>query len=348
MGKLPGINVRLQSNDSPHVVILGAGASLAALPRGDRHGRRLPVMSNFVETLGLESLVARAGFRHDANFELIYDALYASPEHAGLRMELEDVVRAYFSAIQIPHQVTLYDEMLLSLREKDIIATFNWDPLLLQAYQRVADLGSVPRIVFLHGNVAVGYCEKDRVKGALANRCGVCHKPFAPSPLLFPIRDKRYRDHPFLAQEWLELEWHLENAYILTVFGYSAPKSDVAARAILLDAWQRNETRELAEIELVDIQSRGALKRSWSDFFVRQHFGISRRFGRTLLMRHPRRSCEAFAWATLQMDPWPPHKLPRFRKLEALREAMRPLLAEEKALRDDGQPLSRNTALARN
>jgi hypothetical protein len=30
----------------PHVVILGAGASVAAFPGGDRYGRLLPVMDN--------------------------------------------------------------------------------------------------------------------------------------------------------------------------------------------------------------------------------------------------------------------------------------------------------------
>jgi hypothetical protein len=35
--------------------------------------------------------------------------------------------------MEIPDHVTLYDELLLTLRSKDLIATFNWDPLLLQA-----------------------------------------------------------------------------------------------------------------------------------------------------------------------------------------------------------------------
>jgi hypothetical protein len=32
----------------PHVVLLGAGASLAALPNGDKRGRKPPLMTNFV------------------------------------------------------------------------------------------------------------------------------------------------------------------------------------------------------------------------------------------------------------------------------------------------------------
>lgn len=41
-----------------HVVILGAGASYAAFPGGDKHGRKLPLMNNLIETLGLQDLIA--------------------------------------------------------------------------------------------------------------------------------------------------------------------------------------------------------------------------------------------------------------------------------------------------
>ncbi len=37
----------------PHVVILGAGASLAAFPNGDANGISLPLMYNFIKKLGL-------------------------------------------------------------------------------------------------------------------------------------------------------------------------------------------------------------------------------------------------------------------------------------------------------
>ncbi len=37
----------------PHVVVLGAGASLAAVPKGDKRGIKPPLMANFVSTLGL-------------------------------------------------------------------------------------------------------------------------------------------------------------------------------------------------------------------------------------------------------------------------------------------------------
>jgi hypothetical protein len=40
--------------EKPHVVILGASASYGAFPHGTKHGRKLPLMNNLVETLGLQ------------------------------------------------------------------------------------------------------------------------------------------------------------------------------------------------------------------------------------------------------------------------------------------------------
>lgn len=51
----------------PHVVILGAGASYAAFPNGDKNGKKLPLMNNFVETLGIEELIERAKIKTTSN-----------------------------------------------------------------------------------------------------------------------------------------------------------------------------------------------------------------------------------------------------------------------------------------
>ena len=63
--------------ERPHVVILGAGASYATLPSGDKNGTRLPLMNNFVDVLGLDDLLAKTGIDYkNRNFEEIYDQLY--------------------------------------------------------------------------------------------------------------------------------------------------------------------------------------------------------------------------------------------------------------------------------
>jgi hypothetical protein len=349
MPTLPALDTSLNVNNSPHVVILGAGASVAAFPKGDRNGLRLPVMKNFAEVLGLQPLLDEAGFvQGQENFEDLYDDLSRNPSMDDFRNKLEIRIHEYFSAMQLPDQVTLYDELVLTLRSKDIIATFNWDPLLLQAWKRNAHVGDLPNIVFLHGNVAVGYCESDRVKGNIGRKCLTCERLLTPSPLLYPIKDKNYRDNPFLSSEWALLEAHLEHAFLLTVFGYSAPVSDVNARDLLKKAWDSNTTRELAEVEIVDIRPRRELINSWKDFFVRSHFAIHRYVSRSLAYRHPRRSCDAFAGAILQNDPWSVHRLTRrYKSLTSLQVAVAPLVTEEIMLQETNRPFSKGCPLGR-
>jgi hypothetical protein len=56
-----------------HVVILGAGASLAAFPNGDRNGQTLPVIKNLVDVVGLAELLSSNGMNPPYDdFEGIY------------------------------------------------------------------------------------------------------------------------------------------------------------------------------------------------------------------------------------------------------------------------------------
>src|SRR5688572_15008504 len=132
MPTLPMLDLSVNANYSPHVMILGAGASVAACPRGDKHGRSLPVMATLIKTLNLAPLLrkAKVSFNTNTNFEVIYHELASNSKYTDLRIEIEQRVRAYFASLELPDHVTLYDQMLLSLRAKDMIATFNWDPFL--------------------------------------------------------------------------------------------------------------------------------------------------------------------------------------------------------------------------
>jgi hypothetical protein len=326
----PDIRVRQHAIESPHVVILGAGASVAACPRGDRWGRRLPVMANLIDVVGLRPLVSQvAAPGTDVNFEDVYSTIAADPKLANLRTTLERRIVDYFDAIEIPLEVTLYDELILSLRRRDLIATFNWDPLLIQAYRRNAHLRELPKIVFLHGNVAVGICKDDREEGYLGSPCSRCGSEYQRAPLLYPINDKRYREDPFIANEWTILESTLRKAFMVTIFGYSAPVSDVNARELLQMAWDRNESRELAEIEIVDIRPARAVHKNWATFITRDHYVTARRLSATWMFHFPRRSCDSLGWAILQLDPWSERKLPRFRRLDRLQNWCKPLIAEE-------------------
>lgn len=330
MPSLPPLDIKTKVNHAPHVVILGAGASLAAFPKGDVNGRRLPLMRDLVDVVGLRDLLAARGVREGyENFEALYDRLASDPANQDLTKALEERLRVYFARLQIPDEVTLYDLLVLSLREKDVIATFNWDPFLPQAFKRNRSIRRLPKILFLHGNVDVGACREHRKNGFLEQRCSDCGKPMEPSRLLFPVKHKDYTSDDLIRSEWDQLQWHLERAYLVTIFGYSAPVTDVEAREILLKTWKENPTRELAEIDIVDIRPSDEIYTNWSDFIVRQHYGIFPSVTRTTSFHHPRRSCEAFAMATLQQDPWPENDFPKSSRLEDIHAWLQPLLREE-------------------
>ena len=60
----------------PHVVILGAGASNQAFPQGDVNGKKLPVMDDLVEVVGLQSILDEKGSNYEyKNFEVLYSEL---------------------------------------------------------------------------------------------------------------------------------------------------------------------------------------------------------------------------------------------------------------------------------
>lgn len=338
MARLPAFSVKTNVVDSPHVVILGAGASKATCPNGDASGQVVPVMAELIDCLGIRGLLESAGIDNLTNFEVIYDDLASSGKNPLLLAEIERRVLEYFSNLNLPASPTIYDYLVLALRDKDFIATFNWDPFLIQAYRRNRDAGRLPRIAFLHGNVLAGACVKDRVKGIFGQLCERCREPLDRSRLLYPVRQKNYREDPYIANEWLELEEHLKVGYLLTIFGYAAPQTDVEAVDLMRRGWGENPTFELAQVTIVDIKPKDELERTWEPFFCRTHYGVHDDIFNTWLLRHPRRSCEALAMATLQNDPWPENHVLRTNSLEELHTWLRPLLEEEKKGHFTGKP----------
>ena len=270
MPSLPAMDFSTKINLSPHVVLLGAGASRAAFPHGDAAGRKVPLMCDLLDCLELRPFLNTAGIAtNNAGFEALYDGLASSGKHHELVREIENRVENYFSQLRMPETATIYDYLVLSLRKKDIIASFNWDPFLALAWQRNWGVVELPRIVFLHGNVEMGVCPTHQAKGGgfRNQRCNECNQALAPTQLLFPVRHKDYSD-AFIRSQWTELTQYLNYAY---------------------------------------------------------------------LFEHPRRSCEAFAMATLQNDPWSDNPFPRTKVLAKLQEWTRLLWIEETTGRLSGK-----------
>jgi hypothetical protein len=219
----------------PHLVLLGAGASKAALPNGDPHGMDIPLLRDIAVDLDLA-----ASFPQDlqelaaTDFEAAYSRLYE--RDPAQTAPIEGAVASYFGRLRLPDEANLYDMLLLSLRKKDVIFTFNWDPLLYFSRVRLNKLGldeHLPPIFYLHGNVMAAYCEKDDVWGYTNGICSRCGKRFTPTRLLFPVEKKDYNSDPAIRRAWEIAQAVLKNTFWLTVFGYSTPGTDVEAIKLL-------------------------------------------------------------------------------------------------------------------
>lgn len=285
---------------APHVVLLGAGASKAALPNGDLHGRQVPLLRDVATELDLASRFPE-DLRHLAgsDFEAAYSRMH--DRDAELTAGIDELVREYFAQLELPVEPTIFDALLLSLRDKDAVFTFNWDPFLFQAHLRLQRAGvpgsSLPTIWFLHGSVAVGYClQHEQVRGVSGARCWHCGNTLMSSRLLFPVEHKDYQDGSMIEREWAAAQEYLRHAFMFTVFGYSAPMTDVEAKQLLTDAWGDIEDRRMEQTEIINRPGadHDELRELWSPFIHTHHYEIHESFYDSWIANHPRRTLEAY------------------------------------------------------
>lgn len=322
----------------PHVVLLGAGASRAALPDGDRRGRSLPLMSEIAQDLNLTALFP-SGLRELALYD--FEAAYSELAESGdpVVAELDQKIAEYFAWLRLPDRPTIYDYLLLCLRDKDVVLTFNWDPLLVEARIRLSGLGvtRLPKLFFLHANAAIGFCAKDEISG-IASRgpyrghaCSQCGQPFAPSKLLYPVKRKNYQNDPFTVREWKAAQFFLEHCFMFTVFGYRAPKTDVEAMNLLKAAWGRVEERSMEQFELIcrPGADHDALRSKWDPFIHTHHYDIVESFFDSWAAHHPRRTGEAYWQQYMEAQFIADNPVPRYISLEELVDWFQPLLGAE-------------------
>ena len=288
-----------------HFVLLGAGASRAALPNGDRHGRQVPLLREVAEVMDLASDFPDdlAGLARD-DFEAAYSEFADRGSDTSV---VDEKVRSFFASLEIPDEPNLYDSLQLALRRKDLIFTFNWDPLLVQSRRRLLEHGvpdeRLPRLHFLHGNTVIGSCDEHARMGLIGQRCDGCGAQYVPSRLLYPVKHKNYQDGSFIEAEWATAKQSLHASSIFTVFGYSAPTTDVEAIELLTEAWGDVETdRALDQVEIINRPGadHDALRSTWDPFIHTHHYDIFEKFEDSWIAQHPRRTMEAFVHQYLE------------------------------------------------
>ena len=325
-----------------HVVILGAGASIASTYRNaERNGKKLPSMDNFIEIVGLQDIVDKVPSNLRAkNFEKLYTNLHNHNPNSQLLSEIESRIQDYFGDMQLPDEPTIYDYLVLSLRSKDLIATFNWDPFLYQAWIRNKKFtNDLPHLSFLHGNVAIGYSKEDKRCGPIGYQMRKDGGVFEPTKLLYPIEKKNYTEDEFISIEWDRVKYWLskESGTVrATIFGYGAPVSDVEAVSLLNKAWGTPEKRAMEQFEIIDITPEKELVKRWKGFIHSHHYDSTDIFFDSILGQNPRRTSESYFSHYLPMSPDEAFRqnnpVPRdFKTLEELWEWHKPLIdAEER------------------
>ena len=315
---------------SPHLVIVGAGASLAAFPESDKNGKKLPLMSNFVKILNLQSDLNNCSIlSSDKNVEIILAELAERPENIEILNRIKSKIYNYFSSLLITSKPTIYDYLILSLREKDAIATFNWDPLLVQAYLRVRHITkNLPQLLFLHGTVALWHCETCGIVDLQKKFCR-CGCELKPMPLLYPTGNKDYSGTPTIREYWNIVSEYLTQANSFTIFGYGGPASDKDAIDLFSKAWGDPEDRSMEQIEIIDTKDEDELIKTWGQFIHEQHYDVHRDYFKSTIALFPRRVSEAY-FGRFNLNIWlEDHKIENCLEFSELKKRFKEILEAE-------------------
>jgi hypothetical protein len=336
MGKRTIINKEQLINEprrlKPHVVILGAGASKQAFENGDANGNKIPLMNDLIEIVGLDELLLNNGIEYNGkDFEKIYSELYEKDKYSKIIKEIENIVYNYFDKLKLPNRPTLYDHLLMSLRPKDFVATFNWDPFLFDAYERNIENIPLPQIIHLHGNVRIGYCSKHNIYGKNGTFCPDCDKKLTPYNLFYPIPKKNYNDF-FNLNEWNILNYALSKAFSVTIFGFNASDTDREAYNRLRNAWKKYSERKLEHIEIIDKKDRNILSKHWHSFMPTYHLLYKKDFYKSWIPNHPRRSCESLFYPKIEGKFVEEYQIPKELDFDDLYQWFEPIIKAENIL----------------
>ncbi len=323
-----------------HIVILGAGASIASTIRNpEKNNKKLPSMDNFIDTLNLSDLIEQIPKKLRAeNFEKLYGNLHTENPNSEIIKEIESRINNYFGDMKLPDEPTIYDYLVLSLRDKDLIATFNWDPFLFQAWNRNSKFTSnIPNLCFLHGNVAIGYSREDKLRGPAGMKARREGGLFKPTKLLYPVEQKNYNNDEFIKLEWDRIKYYLSKEYKavrVSIFGYGAPVSDVEAVSLLNNAWGAPDKRAMEQFEIIDISPEEELRARWDNFIHSHHYDIVNDYFNSSLALNPRRTSESYFSHYLPMTPSEAFRnnnpIPKnFKTLKELWEWHKPLIEAE-------------------
>lgn len=291
--------IRTISEGFRHVVVLGAGASRASCrDNPEKSGKSLPLMNDLPKIIHLDNELKDLSYDlKNENFENIFSTLFDKEAGSNRLKAIESKIYTYFATLKLLDTPTIYDYLVLSLREKDLVATFNWDPFLWQAWERNFKFtDKFPKLAFLHGNVAIGISNETKTYGPSGRLNLSIGKTFEPTRLLYPVKHKDYNSDIYIKDQWNILSQSLKSPERVTVFGYSAPATDMGAISIMKESWGSPKTGHcFTQFEIIDIQDKAKLIKSWKPFIYGDHYEVTNNFFKSSIFQCPRRTGEVFS-----------------------------------------------------
>lgn len=178
--------------------------------------------------------------------------------------------------------------------------------------------------MFFTWNVEFYICREHKMSGFNDHFCKICNHKLEPSQLLYPVGNKDYSSDIAIKSQWNLFSNMVTEASILTIFGYSAPTTDLAAKTALLESWEKLGVKHTGLVEVIDIQAREQIEQKWSEFYFKDYnFGYYNKLGDSYLFQYIRQSGYALYMARMQQDPIREIKFPKVSSLEELYQFVR-------------------------
>lgn len=134
-----------------------------------------------------------------------------------------------------------------------------------------------------------------------------------------------------ISDAWDALRSALKRAFMVTIFGYNAPTSDVTASNILREAWDDPEKTKLEQFEIIDILPENELREKWKDFINKDYYDVHSNIFSSWMLLHLRRPGEAFWNQYIEAKFIVDNPIPQDKSLSELRNWVEPLLEAERS-----------------
>jgi hypothetical protein len=125
-----------------------------------------------------------------------------------------------------------------------------------------------------------------------------------PIDLLYPVHKKNYNANDYLINEWKTVKAWLKSkdTRLVTVFGYSAPETDVEAIKLLKDSYGTPDSRNMEQFEIIDVRDESVVLPRWDGFIHSHHYHYEENYFKSSLARNPRRTSESYFQHIICLD----------------------------------------------